>query len=347
MRKIRVLVVDDSVVIRRLVSMALADCPNIEVVATAPNGRIALSKIPMYNPDLITLDIEMPVMNGLETLAMVRKNHPSLPVIMFSALTPTDADKTLDCLSLGAQDYVTKSTMGSGEAAVAYLRRHLIPKIELFCRGIAGASAPTASASEPAGPTAPAPKLFPEAVQRVDVLVIAASTGGPNALLEIVPQFPEDFPVPILIVQHMPRVFTEHFAKNLSEKSKIRVEEGRSGQSLESGRAWVAPGDYHMALKREGALRCIQTNQNPPENSCRPSADVLFRSAAEQYGPNTLAVVLTGMGQDGLRGSECIAAVGGQIVVQDEASSVVWGMPGFVAKAGLADAVVPLNRIVA
>jgi two-component system, chemotaxis family, protein-glutamate methylesterase/glutaminase len=339
MRKIRVLVVDDSVVIRRLISVALADNPHIEVVATSSNGRIALSRIPMCNPDLITLDIEMPVMNGLETLAMVRKSYPSLPVIMFSALTPMGVDKTLDCLALGAQDYVTKTEMGTGEAAITYLHRYLVPKIEEFCRGIVELPAPA--------PPAPVLKLPSDVTQRVDVLVIASSTGGPNVLLEIIPQFPADFPVPVLIVQHMPPVFTKHFAKNLSDKSKILVEEGMAGAPLRAGRAWVAPGNYHMTLKRDGTMVRIQLNQNPPQHSCRPSADVLFRSAAELYGPSTLGVVLTGMGQDGLRGSECIAEAGGQIVVQDEASSVVWGMPGFVAKAGLADAVVPRNHLFA
>jgi two-component system chemotaxis response regulator CheB len=339
MRKIRVLVVDDSVVIRRLISVVLADNPHIEVVATAPNGRIALSKIAICNPDLITLDLEMPVMNGLETLAMVRKSYPTLPVIVFSALTPTGADKTLDCLALGAQDYVTKTEMGTGEAAVAYLHRHLIPKIEEFCRGILGFPAPAS--------ITPVLKPSSDVAQRVDVLVIASSTGGPKALLEIIPQFPPDFPVPVLIVQHMPPVFTKHFAKNLSDNSNIRVEEGTTGDPLQAGRAWVAPGNYHMTLKRDGTMVRIHLNQDPPQHSCRPSADVLFRSAAELYGPSTLGVVLTGMGQDGLRGSECIAEMGGQIIVQDEASSVVWGMPGFVAKAGLADAIVPLNHLFA
>lgn len=340
MRKIRVLVVDDSVVIRRLVSVALADNPHIEVVATSPNGRIALSRIPLCNPDLITLDIEMPVMNGLETLAMVRKSYPSLPVIMFSALTPMGADKTLDCLALGAQDYVTKTEMGTGDAAVAYLHRHLVPKIEAFCRGIV-----ELPASVPPAPIAPVLKVPSAVTQRVDVLVIASSTGGPKALLEVIPQFPADFPVPVLIVQHMPPVFTKHFAQNLSDKSKISVVEGSVGDPLNGGQAWVAPGNYHMMLKRDGTMVRIQLNQDPPHHSCRPSADVLFCSAAELYGPSTLGVVLTGMGQDGLRGSECIAEAGGQIIVQDEASSVVWGMPGFVAKAGLADAVVPVNHL--
>ena len=342
MGKIRVLVVDDSVVIRRLIVRALADNPKIEVVATAPNGRIALSKIPIYNPDLLTLDIEMPVMNGLETLAMVRKTYPSLPVIMFSALTPEEAQKTLDCLELGAQDYVTKNDMGSGDGALEFLQRNLIPKIELFCRGSKGGA--LTDDTRPAAPAVPVRRPAVSA-QRVDILVIAASTGGPNALLQILPHLPVDFPVPILIVQHMPPVFTEHFARNLAEKSKMPVEEGRMGRRLEAGRAWVAPGNYHMAVRMEGTVPCLHVSQTPPENSCRPSADVLFRSAAELYGPHTLGVVLTGMGQDGLRGCEEIAEAGGQIIVQDEATSVIWGMPGYVAQSGLADAVVPIDQI--
>jgi two-component system chemotaxis response regulator CheB len=342
MRKIRVLVVDDSVVIRRLIVRALADNPKIEVVSTAPNGRIALSKIPIYNPDLLTLDIEMPVMNGLETLAMVRKTYPSMPVIMFSALTPEDAQKTLDCLELGAQDYVTKNDMGSGDGALEFLRRNLIPRIELFCRGSGGIALPDETRLSA---TEVPVRRSTVAAQRVDILVIAASTGGPNALLQILPQFPVDFPVPILIVQHMPPVFTEHFARNLAEKSKMPVEEGKAGRRLEGGRAWVAPGNYHMAVRMDGAVPCLHINQAPPENSCRPAADVLFRSAAGLYGPHTLGVVLTGMGQDGLRGCEEIAEAGGQIIVQDEATSVVWGMPSYVAQAGLADAVVPIDHM--
>ncbi|HUJ79836.1 MAG TPA: chemotaxis response regulator protein-glutamate methylesterase [Nitrospiria bacterium] len=342
MGKIRVLVVDDSVVIRRLIVRALADNPKIEVVATAPDGRIALSKIPIYNPDLLTLDIEMPVMNGLETLAMVRKTYPSLPVIMFSALTAEEAQKTLDCLELGAQDYVTKNDMGSGDGALDFLRRTLIPRIELFCRGSKEMTLPDGSQAPARAVTA---RATSSSSKRIDILVIAASTGGPNALLRILPQFPIEFPVPILIVQHMPPVFTEHFARNLADKSSLPVEEGKMGLLIEPGRAWVAPGNYHLTVRMEGTMPRLHINQAPPENSCRPSADVLFRSAAEVYGPHTLGVVLTGMGQDGLRGCEDIAEAGGQIIVQDEATSVVWGMPGFVAQSGLADAIVPIDQI--
>ena len=340
MRKIRVMVVDDSVLIRRLVSKALSQDPAIEVVATANNGRFALSKIPQYNPDLVTLDIEMPEMNGLEALAVIRKTYPSLPVIMFSALTSKDATKTLYSLELGANDFVTKSAMGKGDAAFDYLRENLIPKIKYFCREIQDIEPPVVSMLQPTPVT---PRHAPH-TSRVEIIVIGASTGGPNALLEIFPHLPEDLP-PILIVQHMPPIFTAQFAKNLSMKSKVQVEEGRNMQRIRRGHAWIAPGDYHMALRRVGEDVVILTHKEPPENSCRPAADVLFRSAANIYGPNILAIILTGMGQDGLRGCELISKSGGHILAQDEASSVVWGMPGYVVQAGLAHKVVPLDKM--
>ena len=180
---------------------------------------------------------------------------------------------------------------------------------------------------------------------RVDVVVIGVSTGGPIALMDLLPRFASDFPVPILIVQHMPPVFTKLLAERLATKASIAVGEGRSSDALGPGHAWIAPGDAHMAVRRDGEAIRLVTHRNPPENSCRPAVDVLFRSVAEVYGPRVLAVVMTGMGRDGLRGCEDIQAAGGQVIVQDELSSVVWGMPGFVARAGIADQVLPLDEL--
>jgi two-component system chemotaxis response regulator CheB len=179
----------------------------------------------------------------------------------------------------------------------------------------------------------------------VEVVAIGASTGGPNALAALFPAFPADFPVPIVIVQHMPPVFTGRLAERLSLLSSVETEEAENGELVRLGRAWLAPGDYHMALARDAEAIRLRTHQGPPENSCRPSVDVLFRSVAEVYGPGVLAVILTGMGQDGLRGCERIRAVGGQVLAQDAATSVVWGMPGAVARAGLADVVLPLDQL--
>jgi len=332
--KIRVLAVDDAVVFRRLVSDTLAADPDLEVVGTAANGRIALARLAQVNPDIVILDIEMPEMDGLETLREIRKSYPKLPVIMFSALTEQGAVATLDALALGATDYFAKPAAGL-EASLRVIREELIPEIKALCRRSPIALAP------------PAAKRIPDAVEPgpLNVVAIGTSTGGPNALAELVAALPPGFPVPIVIVQHMPPMFTRLLAERLSAHGTVRVEEGRPAGLLQAGHAWIAPGDFHMSVARDGDQVRVLLNQDPPENSCRPAADVLFRSVAQTFGPGTLAVVLTGMGQDGLRGCESIRAAGGQIVVQDEPTSVVWGMPGFVARAGLADRVLPLGLI--
>ena len=346
MPKIRVLIVDDAVVARRLLSDVLSSDPAIEVAATAPNGRIALAKLPYIAPDLVTLDVEMPVMDGLETLAEIRKGYPDLPVIMFSTLTERGASATLDALLLGANDYVTKpANVGSMVAATQRIRAELIPKIKAFC------SKATGLAFSPiAGPQVISqyrvPKLsVTRPPQRVDIVAIGVSTGGPNALAHLISELPANFPVPVVIVQHMPPIFTKFLAQRLASQSQIDVCEGAPGDILRSGRVWIAPGDYHMVLSRQIVAVQIQTNQAPPENSCRPAVDVLFRSVSEIYCGHTLAVILTGMGQDGLRGCEVIHKAGGQIIVQDQASSVVWGMPGRIAMAGLADTILPLEHM--
>lgn len=353
MRKIRVLIVDDAVVVRKMVGDVLAGDPALEVVGTAANGRIGLAKIPQVNPDLVTLDVEMPEMDGLQTLAALRKTYPRLPVIMFSTLTQRGAVATLDALSLGASDYVTKpANVGSVAAGMQRIREDLIPKIKALCAGIAGFQPP------PVPPRIQQPEIHTSLRpgssvghathspgRRVDIVAIGVSTGGPNALAALMPQLPADFPVPIVIVQHMPPVFTQLLAERLAAKSTIHISEGTPGAVLQPGGATIAPGNFHMTVAREATRVCVRMNQDPPENSCRPAVDVLFRSVVEIYGAGTLAVILTGMGQDGLRGCEHVREAGGQIVVQDEASSVVWGMPGFVARAGLADKVLPLEQI--
>lgn len=337
MTKIRVLIVDDSVVFRRMVAEELGADPAIEVVGTAANGRIALAKLPQVNPDLVILDVEMPELDGLATLKEIRKLHPKLPVIMFSALTERGASETLDALALGATDYFTKPTSAGGlDAALRVIRNELVPEVKAICQHRpAKELTPVGSGMwQPAASTTP-----------VELVAIGTSTGGPNALAEVFEGLPTDFPVPIVIVQHMPPMFTRLLAERLSAKSHIQVEEGRSGGVLRPGHAWIAPGDFHMITVRGGTQARVLIHQDPPENSCRPAVDVLFRSLAQTFGPATLAVVLTGMGSDGLRGCEAIRAAGGQVIAQDEATSVVWGMPGFVARAGLADRVLPLSLI--
>jgi two-component system chemotaxis response regulator CheB len=339
MRKIRVLIVDDAVAVRRLVSEAIAADPALEVAGTAPSGRLALAKIPQVNPDIVTLDVEMPEMDGLQTLSAIRGRHPDLPVIMFSTMTRRGAEATLDALLMGARDYVNKPTgFTSTTAAMAIVRDELIPRIKAFCANIAGIEPPAAAKRSSAGAAPPEERA-------IDVVTIGVSTGGPNALAALLPRLPADIPVPILVVQHMPAIFTELLARRLSQQCALRVSEAVAGQAPERGQVLIAPGDFHMVVERSGGSARIRTHQGPQENSCRPAVDVLFRSAAETYGRGVLAVVLTGMGQDGLKGCERIRQEGGRILVQDEATSVVWGMPGFVARAGLADAVLPIEGI--
>lgn len=342
MRKIRVLIVDDAVVIRRVVYDVLENDPQIEVADTAANGEIALQKIEQATPDIVVLDIEMPVLDGLGTLTALREKYPKLPVIMFSQLTERGADATLDALFRGANDYVTKPASSTGLPETRrILRESLIPKImalcanEQFVKYVVTKSATVKS-------TMPSKVL---GNYSAEILAIGASTGGPNALAALLTQLPANFPVPIVIVQHMPPLFTQLLSRRLESISPFMVAEAIPGQKLRPNHVWLAPGDYHMALNRTSHAVELLNHQGPAENSCRPSVDVLFRSVAEVYGRHALAVVLTGMGQDGLRGCEEINRQGGRILVQDKASSVVWGMPGAVAEAGLASKVLPINRL--
>jgi two-component system, chemotaxis family, protein-glutamate methylesterase/glutaminase len=342
MASIRILVVDDSVVVRRLLSDTLSADPALEVVGSASDGRIGLAKIALLKPDLVTLDIEMPVMDGLETLRVLRKLYPKLPVIMFSTLTARGAAATLDALALGASDYAAKPGNTSSPAmALERIRAELIPKIKALC-GLTNASThlpPTRSRA--------ASKVRERLNPRIEIVAIGTSTGGPNALAEVLPHIPSNFPVPIVVVQHMPPVFTRLLAERLASHSVIPVEEGRSGASLAPGHAWIAPGNFHMKVIHSGSDWLVNLSQGPPENSCRPAVDVLFRSVALAYGASVLGVVMTGMGSDGVLGALDIRDAGGDVIIQDEASSVVWGMPGLVHAAGLADTAYPLDLLAA
>ncbi len=343
MGRIRVLIVDDSVVIRRVLREVLSSDKEIEIAGVAANGQIALAMMEQVNPDLITLDIEMPVMDGLETLRQLRVRAPAIPVIMFSTLTQRGALATLDALALGARDYVTKPEGNSIASSLERIRADLLPKVKALC----GIRVTNAGAAKGESHRVAMPRLARRAPLNpvIDVVAIGTSTGGPNALARVIPCISAGFPVPVVVVQHMPPTFTRFLAQRLAVSSQIPVEECHGDEFLEPGCVWIAPGDYHMVIRRQGARIRLATHQGPAENSCRPSVDVLFRSVADVYGSGVLAIVMTGMGQDGLRGAEKIHDVGGQILVQDEESSVVWGMPGFIAQAGLADAVLPLEQI--
>ena len=352
-RKIQVLIVDDSSVVRRLVAEELSAHADIEVVGTAIHGQMALEKVAQLAPDLVILDIEMPEMDGLTALRLLHERHRDTPVIMFSSLTELGAAATLEALSRGASDFFTKPTgVGGMEASRQVIRNELVPAIRTLCaerRRRAQALEAAAQRSREPRISAASQRFMPSAkpastaaAGRVEILAIGASTGGPNALADLFTSLPGDFPVPIVIVQHMPPMFTRLLAERLTKLSKIPTAEAESGVELTPGRAWIAPGDYHLELVRDERTVRLQLHQGPSENACRPAVDPLFRSVAAAYGRSALAVVLTGMGQDGLRGCEAIRAAAGQIIVQDESSSVVWGMPGAVARAGLADRTLPL-----
>jgi two-component system, chemotaxis family, protein-glutamate methylesterase/glutaminase len=338
---IRVLVVDDSTVVRRLLADLIGAEPDMEVVGTAADGRIAMAKLDQVNPDLVTLDVEMPEMNGLQTLAAIRKLRPRLPVIMCSTLTKPAAEATLDALSLGANDYVTKPTgAGSRKEAVGQLRDDLLGKIRFFVRGTLQVALP---------PAAPRPALVrarpPAVAARIGMVAIGVSTGGPNALQALIPALGLDLPVPVVVVQHMPPTFTRLLAERLCNVRGGRVEEAVDGTVALPGGVYIAPGDFHMIVERNEGKNVLRLAKDPHENSCRPAVDPLFRSVARLFGARSVGVVLTGMGRDGVNGCEHLRETGAQILVQDEATSVVWGMPGLVARQGLADDVLPLGQL--
>jgi len=345
---IRVMVVDDSVVVRKIVTDVLSADPGIEVVGTAVNGKIALGKLDQLKPDLVTMDIEMPEMNGIEAVRAIRAGHGGtaharVPIVMFSTLTERGASATLDALSSGANDYVTKpANVGSVSQSMESVREQLIPKIKALT-GRPVTLGP-ARAAAPVAPVRPAvPRTGPG--KKPAVLVIGSSTGGPEALAKILPQLPAALPVPVLLVQHMPPVFTRQFAQRLDRLSPLRVVEAADGSPLAPGTVHLAPGDHHLVVRSSRSGLHTGLNQGPPENFCRPAVDPLFRSAVDAYDGAVLALVLTGMGSDGRNGAAAIREAGGTVLVQDQATSVVWGMPGAIAQAGLADEILPLDRV--
>jgi two-component system chemotaxis response regulator CheB len=325
----------------------LSNDPAVESVSIASNGKIALARIPQVNPDVIILDVEMPEMDGLQTLAEIRRYNKTLPVIMFSTVTARGAAATFDAITLGANDYVTKPSSRSGTVGqLALVYQDLIDKIKAHCHyNPDGIDSDVPLIPRRPGLLGTVPIAKPFSLEPIEAIAIGVSTGGPNALALLLPSLPSDLGVPVFIVQHMPRLFTKLLAERLSNKSRIPVHEASAGEVVTSGKVWLAPGDYHMIVRRIGLKIVIETNQGEAENSCRPAVDPLFRSVADTYGSRALGVILTGMGKDGLRGCEAIRARGGQVLAQDEASSVVWGMPGFVARAGLAEKIIPLSEI--
>jgi two-component system, chemotaxis family, protein-glutamate methylesterase/glutaminase len=339
MAPIRILVADSSAVARREISQMLREDPELDVVAIAPTGRIALETADKVHPDVVVLDLVMPDMDGLEVVKELRQRAPRQPVLIFSAATESTGSLTLDALVQGASDYITKPSSG-GIPFLEKAREQLISKI----KALHARARPETRAFVSSRPTLQlAAPLVRQA--RIGAVVIGASTGGPNMLAEVLSAFPGDFPVPVFITQHMPPVFTRLFAERLDALSQLQVREALAGEQARAGQVWVAPGDFHLALLREGALVKLVTHQGPPENRCRPAVDVLFRAAASVYGAGVLAVVMTGMGQDGLKGCQAVSQAGGQIVVQAPATCIVGSMPQAVLQAGLAHQVIPLKDL--
>ncbi|MFZ5608718.1 MAG: protein-glutamate methylesterase/protein-glutamine glutaminase [Pseudomonadota bacterium] len=358
----RVLVVDDSAVIRGLISRWLEEDPAIQVVASAANGAIALSMAKKTQPELVILDIEMPEMDGLTALPLLIEAVPGVQVIMASTLTLRNADISLRALQMGAADYIPKPESRGQVASSLDFRREVVEKVKALgaaARRTRGLMPPTTmrgpaihdhATAEIAGAPASKPPLAlslrPMTLEGPPrVLAIGASTGGPQALFEIFKTLKNDIKIPVVLTQHMPVAFTAILADHLQRLSGIPAREGVDGETLEPGRIYVAPGDYHMLVEEADGAPRIRITQDPPENFCRPAVDPMFRSLAKVYGPRVLSVILTGMGQDGLKGAREVVAGGGILLAQDAATSVVWGMPGTVAKAGICHAVLPLGEI--
>ena len=357
---VKVLVVDDSAVIRGLVTRWLDADPGIEVIGSAGNGDLALKSARRVKPDVVVLDIEMPVMDGLTALPQFFEIDPEIKVVISSTLTQRNAEISLKALAAGAADYIAKPESGRDLQASDTFRGDLIEKVRALGRARKNQpkarKGPIAEAARPAvRPGAEKDGLYgsqPIALrgispQRPAVLAIGSSTGGPQALLKMLAELPRPVEVPILITQHMPATFTRILAQHITRVAKLECREAVDGETLQAGRVYLAPGNFHMVVERRGTGAVISLNQDRPECFCRPSVDPLFRSVARVWGPEALCVVLTGMGHDGLAGAQTVADAGGTILAQDEASSVVWGMPGAVATGGLCGAVLPLDRIAA
>jgi two-component system chemotaxis response regulator CheB len=365
---VRVLVADDAVLFRRLLADVLASLPGVEVVGSAANGRIALQKIQELKPDLLTLDIEMPEMDGLAVLdALARNGERSVEVIVVSAISRRGGELTMRALEKGAFDFITKPDAVNPEQGRAALLAELAPRVRAVAHRREVRSI-LRGKSAPARPAVPAPKVSPEPAPvdqsqdsldniasrmqhlsspaKPEMVLIGVSTGGPVALAQLLPAIPRDIGVPILIVQHMPPVFTKSLAESLATKCAVRVREAVHGESPEPNTVYIAPGGRQMRIEVGPESRpIVELTDDPPENNCRPAVDYLFRSAANRFPGRSMAVILTGMGSDGTLGLRLLKRHGCFVIAQDEASSVVWGMPKAAVDAGVADIVLPLEAI--
>ena len=347
--KIRVLVVDDSALMRQFISDILRSDPRIEVAGTARDGKDALAQIKTLNPDIVTLDVEMPVMDGLQTLEEIMKIKP-IPVIMVSAMTQEGAETTLKALALGCVDFIGKPS-GSISLNIRDVGQDIIEKViaastaRVRPRGSLFGSPLTKTVPQMPSMSDFKRMMPPISTGRRDIVAIASSTGGPMALSELLPKLPKNFPVPIVITQHMPKEFTGSFAKRLNESSQIEVVEGFEGLTLKPGRAVIAPGGSHLVIKRRAGAAVCGLSDAPPVLSVKPAANIMFLSVADEYGGNVLCVILTGMGRDGTDGAAALKKRGAYVIAESQKTCVVYGMPKAAYDAGIVDEVLPLNEI--
>ncbi len=356
-KKLRVLVVDDTIVYRKVVSDIVGEIPGVELAGVAHNGKIAIAKIKTLKPDILTLDIEMPEMNGIEVLAELQKNYPGVGAVMLSTLTAEGSEMTMRALELGAFDFILKPQSGNQQSGKKEIKDALIPIFQAFARSKNAPAliarkgrfgSPTAIARPLARPTPPPPAgATPVRRSKSEIVTIGISTGGPNALGQMLPRLPANLGVPVLVVQHMPPVFTRSLATSLDKKCPLSVKEAEDGEVIRPNVIYIAPGGKQMRLIAgvDGLQRRIKITDDPPENSCKPAVDYLFRSVADYYVGRATAVIMTGMGSDGTKGLKVLKNKAAFIIGQDEGSCVVYGMPKAPAELGYLDVVAPLNRI--
>ncbi len=343
---IKVLIVDDSATYRRVVQMVLSDLPDIEVVGTAANGKIALEKISRLSPDLLTLDIEMPILDGLAVLREIKEKNLPVGAIVLSAFTDEGAEATIRALKLGAFDFILKPTTTSMEESLDLLRKELVPRINAYKQTLVikrlTATRPSIKFSD--STRLIEKKAYPKG-KKPAVVCIGISTGGPQSLAKVIPHLPSDFPLPILIVQHMPPKFTESLAFDLDKRSKLKVKQAENGERVNPGIVYIAPGGKQMKVSRLSDDVIIRITDDPPVNNCKPAVDYLFRSVAYVYGGRAIAVIMTGMGTDGAIGCKLLKREGAIILAQSPETCVVYGMPRIPTEEGIVDSVVHLEDI--
>jgi two-component system, chemotaxis family, protein-glutamate methylesterase/glutaminase len=372
---VRVMVVDDSAVIRGLITRALEADTGIQVVATVGNGQLAVGQLGRSDVDVIVLDIEMPVMDGLTAIPKLLEVAPDVKIIMASTLTQRNAQSSIEAMNKGASDYIPKPSSTGEIHGSADFKRELIDKVKALGRArrdkrdrnraagqpetrpqptattraatAAGAAAGAAGQATRSSLLSPQTPITLRAPGRTppQIVAIGSSTGGPQALFAVLGALPAAMKLPIVITQHMPATFTTILAEHIQRTAKRPCAEGVDGQALEAGRIYLAPGDNHMKIESQGAQKIVRITKEPPENFCRPAVDPMFRSVAAVYGAAVLGVVLTGMGSDGAKGGKVVVDAGGTVIAQDEATSVVWGMPGAAAMSGVCSAVLPIDKI--